>query len=1292
MLARLFVFIGGLIVLALTAALVGPYFIDWTSYRGDFEREASAVLGRKVTVQGAATARLLPFPSVSFTDVSVGGAGGRAPAMTVETFSMDAELAPFLRGEFLIFDMRLVRPKAVIDIAEDGTVDWAIRPSTPYDPHRIALEKLTVTDGEVTIRHAASGRTHLLSRIDAAISAKSLAGPWRANGTLEMDGMPATLSVSTGQVDENGAMRLRMRADPGLYPLAIEADGNARIENGKALYSGQFKIMGEDKKAEALRGSGGESVQIDALKPEPGFRLNGDFSLDHRRLGIDMFRFATGPLDNPYTADGTAFVDLGKEPRFSIEAKGAQVRFDEAVAGDEKGSSLTLSERIAALEKVLADLPKPTMPGNVEVNLPAIVAGDTTVRDVRLSAEPAEGGWTVKSLAATLPGRTTLEADGFLRTGNEFGFSGSLLLAVGQPSGFAAWVASDVDEAIRRLPAAGFQAKVDMTGERQKFSDLELVLGDARFHGLIDSRQPPDLRPSVLLQLDGGALDVEGLTAFSSLFVSDKGANRFADRDLDFKIKAGPVTAGGLTAETIDTALRLRSGLLEIDRLAIGGLAGAALSATGRIKDFPHSPTGNLDASIIADDLAPLIELAARHYPANALLGALNARAGAYPGLFEDTRIDLVASAAAERDGATGLALSAQGNAGGSAISANLTGKGLADTFGQAGLALSFSARNEDATRLLALAGAPALPLGLVGGGDLSLSAKGSLADGLETELHLTAEDFSAGFTGSTGFGEKGGFAKGRLALDAADIEPWLMTTGLGLPGMGLGTQLSLEADADYRDGQLALDKLAGVVNEGAVAGSVKASLENGAPHLGGSLKLDEIDLGPLVAMVLGEEALQPASGDWSSVPFRQKSSAPGTADLEISAGTVAVLGLGTAYDAGLKLSLGPEGLRLSDVSAKLYGGALSGLFELKNNGGTGLFSSQMKLDGTDLALALSGTGLEGRGDFSTALTASGKSVGGLVSTLSGSGTAVLKGLAIPGVNPQAFGSFIAKADSIGRDINAEQTALFAPEIAAAGVLPVADAEIAFTVAGGILRAPPVTFENPEVTVSADIRADLNQGTAALDGAIAYDAGDEALAGAEPSLRFSLSGPPAGMSRTLDTQPLAQFLTQRALEREQARVEAMQAEVLEKQRLRREVRYYAALQQRREQIKELQLLQQKEEEQRRAEAKERAVQAAAQARAEAEAQARADEQARLEAEPAEREMEAARQREEEAARLAAEEQARRDAEVRQAPSSAIERAPLPPADAGKPDASTQEPKRFDPFSVDEFLKSLHENE
>ena len=54
------------------------------------------------------------------------------------------------------------------------------------------------------------------------------------------------------------------------------------------------------------------------------------------------------------------------------------------------------------------------------------------------------------------------------------------------------------------------------------------------------------------LRLDGGELDVDGLTAFASLFVSDQGATRFGGHDLDFEVTAGPVHVAGITADTLD--------------------------------------------------------------------------------------------------------------------------------------------------------------------------------------------------------------------------------------------------------------------------------------------------------------------------------------------------------------------------------------------------------------------------------------------------------------------------------------------------------------------------------------------------------------------------------------------------------------------------------------------------------------------------------------------------------------------------------------------------------------------
>src|SRR5690606_25463417 len=141
----------------------------------------------------------------------------------------------FHAGQYPYLDMRLVRPSVLIDVADDGAIDWAVRPSVPLGADHVSLEKLTVTEGKATVRHASSGRTHTLTEVNAEMSARSLAGPWRMDGSLRLDGMRTALSVTTGAVEANG-MRLRVRAQPERYPFTLEADGSARVENGRANY------------------------------------------------------------------------------------------------------------------------------------------------------------------------------------------------------------------------------------------------------------------------------------------------------------------------------------------------------------------------------------------------------------------------------------------------------------------------------------------------------------------------------------------------------------------------------------------------------------------------------------------------------------------------------------------------------------------------------------------------------------------------------------------------------------------------------------------------------------------------------------------------------------------------------------------------------------------------------------------------------------------------------------------------------------------------------------------------
>lgn len=1284
-------------MLVLTAALVAPYFIDWTSHRAEFEREASRILGREVSVRGEASARLLPFPSVTFSDVEVAGATPGEPAMTMEAFSMDAELAPFLRGELLIFDMRLVRPRATLAISEDGTLDWAIRPSAPFDPRQVTLEKLTVTEGQVAIRHAASGRVHRLTEINADISARSLAGPWRIEGSARVDGMQTALSVATGSVDETGRMRLRIRVEPERHAFVLETDGNASLEEGAVGYEGQFRLAARDE--DALRDSDGGRFFLTDDDPDtgrpapPAYRVGGKFEIDHRAIEVPDFRFETGPLADPYTADGHARITLGADPRFSIVADGAQLRVGDA-ARPEDGTGVALADRLSIFREAMLDFPRPVIPGTVEVKLPAIVAGDTTIREVGLSAEPAEGGWTINSLAATLPGRATLEADGLLRTTeDDFGFSGNLLLAIGQPSGFAAWLSKDVDEAIRRLPNAGFSASVDLTGQRQVFENLELILGGARFTGRIVDERPEGARPAMQLELDGGALDLEGLAAFAALFVSESGDRRLTDHDLDFKVKAGPVAIAGVAAESVDTQMRLRDGLLEIDRLSIGGLEGASVSATGTVRGIGTEPSGTIDASIIAGDLAPLAALLAERFPGNAALAGLQSRAASYPGLLEDADIGLVASLAPAAGETHELAVSAQGRAGGGEFTLAFSASGKPGRPLEAPFEARFTASNDEPAALYALYGLPALPLGFADAARSELSLQGTLLDGAAARFSFEAEGLAARFDGEVGIADGRLRAEGEGSLESADLEPWLMTAGRSLPGMGFGLPVALSGTIDLRDGLLVVSALQGRLADVAVSGDVNAEMRDGLPHLTGAIDADAIDLALPAEAVFGAEALQAADGAWPRAPFEPSVRPPFTAELQLTTDRLAAGAL-VAQEASFTGRLDRESIRVSDLSAELLGGRVSGLVELGNTGGTGLLSAQISLEGAALEELLPGTGMSGKADFSASVTSSGKSVEGMVASLAGSGTATLAQLSVPGIRPDALAQLLAEADRAGTQIDVARTAEFAPPIVRAGRFDAEGAEFALTIASGVVRAPPVRLERPEAVLTAEPRADLAARTVGATGVVEYRPGTEAVAGAEPSVRFTAEGPPEAMSVSYDVEPLAQYLTQRALEREQARVEAMQALLLERQRLRREVRYYAALRDERARIEEERRRAEEEARLRAEEEARRAAEEEARRAAEEEARRAAEEEARRAAEEAARQVEAARAAEE-AARLAEDEAARRaqGAASNGAPSGeaeglpgTVERAPLePPAPASEGSGAGIEPGTL---TVEGLLKAI----
>ncbi len=306
MLARLFVFVGGLIVLALTAALVGPYFVDWSSYRADFEREASAILGRKVTVQGEATAKLLPFPSVTFSDVSVGGGAERRTGDDrrdlldgCRTRAVPERRFPHLRhaaGEAEGDDRCRRRRHRGLGDAPVGAVRRKpdIDREADRDGRPDHASATLPADGRTAFRRSTprSRRNRWPVRGGSPARCASTACARRSRSPPAGSRRPAQCA--------SGCRPSRRSTPSRSMPTAM-----SRFDNGAAQLCRRFQGAGAQDDA-----GGGKKSR----RPEdgPGYRINGKFTLDHKRLAFDEFLFETGPLDNPYSAEGKGFRRSGR--------------------------------------------------------------------------------------------------------------------------------------------------------------------------------------------------------------------------------------------------------------------------------------------------------------------------------------------------------------------------------------------------------------------------------------------------------------------------------------------------------------------------------------------------------------------------------------------------------------------------------------------------------------------------------------------------------------------------------------------------------------------------------------------------------------------------------------------------------------------------------------------------------------------------------------------------------------------------------------------------------------------
>nr|CAD6412167.1 AsmA family protein [Rhizobium sp. Q54] len=1206
MLGRILLTFGGVLVVALFAALFAPYFVDWTDFRVEFQERASRILGKKVVVHGAVDARILPFPSVTLHDVRVGQDRDGLPQLHAARFSMDMELAPFLSGEARIFDMRIEEPQARVRILRDGTLDW-MRGSRADIPLRtVVIEDVHITNGSLDLIDEQSGATRRLTGLNADLSAASLAGPWRGEGYASLDGQEAAFSLSTGEGEATGLrMPLRLRLLPDAAPVALDLDGALLLADDRPAFNGRFAVdvlQEED-----------ESEPVEA--PPPGPRLNGSFELTNERIRIPDYRLEVGALNDPYVVTGEATLDTGEKPEFLLTAEGQQIDVNRLGEGERaktgRDAAASAQRRIQAVIDVAAQIPIPQVPGRARFSLPAVVANDTTVRDIRIDVRPAGTGWSVDGFAATFPGRTQVEAKGALTLADRVSFVGDMLVASNQPSGLADWLSGSVDPAIRRLKTAGFSARVNLTRELQRFEDLELAIGPATLRGKLERQASAQAAPSLTLDLAGDEIDLDAMRALGSLITGNDAGEDVLDHTIAASLKAERFTALGVAADKVDTVFTLSEGALSLERLKVGDLAGAQVEARGRLEGSLLDYTGSGTATFRADDPSGVIAVLRDRLPPHPLLDRLAANARWFRGTALTAEVDVGG------DGA-GVRAELSGNSNGSAVRAQLTLPTVLDLTRENELSLSASLRNEETAVILGQLGLDPLPLGNDGAATATVD--------LHLEEDRPAVSKFTFTTGRTQFQAEGaidldaaafGTGNGRISLRSDDIEPYLLMTGIGLPQFGTGLPLEVRSGLVVAPETIRLEKASGqTAGNGFASERLTIDRSAGSASVEGDLALDSLDLAWLAEAVYGA-VTDPATGALSEKPFSLPIFGAAEAQLKLRAKTFmpGVLGPATGFSATLDHRNGA--MALEDATGSWLGGRFSGRLAMSNGEGNGIFQTRLTVEGADLAaLAWQKGGLPvatGRFDAVVAAEATAEGPAELLRSLNGSGEIALSDLSVSGIAPGALPALLAEVDGRQGEVTEANILPLAERLIRKGQADLGEVKVPFTITDGEVRAQNVTASADGVALSGQARIELSKRMLRGELSATYEAGDEGLAGGDPTVRWIYSGSLAEPRVEFDVVPLTNFLSLRAFEKERRRVEALQASVLEKQRLRRETALYRFL------AAERQAAREKAEAEERARREEERLRAEAAARAErerAEAAAREAEENRRRAEQA----------------------------------------------------------------------------
>ncbi|MCH9806831.1 MAG: AsmA family protein [Alphaproteobacteria bacterium] len=878
--------LGGLLIAFFAVLFAGPHFVDWNSYRGVFEEEATRVLGRRVRVGGNVNIRLLPAPYVLVEDLRLADTTGiaGAPLFKIDSFKMWLAVPPLLKGLVEANKIELQRPVLALAADAEGKGNWRTileAKALPFVPAGVKLDSVLIEDGAITYSIERGGEITRVDKISGELTAQALAGPYSFRGRASIGGVEGRVRIASTEADKTGRFRLTGHVKGDRNSADHKFDGQVRGLWDRVEVDGQLVSR----------------IGIDGASGPSGNRLvaevRSQVKADGGALALDELIVSFEDFAQPQLISGMLKAEWAKRHQVDVVLSSRWLDIDQLTSGDSEAAG-SKQDGAEGSSKVNAIAPLPTarrlisqllgvFPGRTDVkarlDVEQINLGGETVSGVIVAMERSGGPLELKTLRAVLPGGARLDFSGQVEAiDGATVFDGDLFLGGVSAARVIRWA---VGSAEWNSPIS--DGPFSVAGRMQLGSDrIVLRSAAAEFSGVLvrGGMTWDDGKGRLDLAVEGYEIDTRWfglgkleMPALSKLFAAaapvtkqtpdagdaQPGRQGLFDwfksdgREVNLTLRAGSLVDGTTTVRDVEALIRVKNQKLRIRKLKLVTAEGLHVDADGSVEGLGDQPKGSIDYLVSAKDQSAAWKLADL-WAGEAATSGDRDRFAAFAPIRVAGQMVLGGRLKTSAD------FSFDGSVAGGRVEAKLKLDGGVGGWSTAPVDFVLRSDAADTGRLFSsLAGVDTRAESAGGEGDAGrvlIKAVGVPKTGLLSLITIDSNQLSMVFDGTAGVAD-GGLSSidGELVLRAGDVSKMLRVAGLEIP-VGDG-QLAYDGIADIawskkrfvmtpRDVEFAGARVGGRL-------SVTRASEGGPAEIDGDLVADSGSLPRLLSVVLSK-------------------------------------------------------------------------------------------------------------------------------------------------------------------------------------------------------------------------------------------------------------------------------------------------------------------------------------------------------------------------------------------------------------------------------------------------------